>query len=78
MNVEPYPGTGPKIPISTEGGYNPLWSKKGNELYYRIDDKVMGVTIETKPDFKILESKDLFTSHACTVKCMTLRLTADF
>ena len=58
--VEPYPGPGPKVPISTEGGYNPLWSSKGDELYYRIDNKVVGVTIEKEPEFKVLESKDLF------------------
>ncbi|MHC4507476.1 MAG: protein kinase domain-containing protein [Planctomycetota bacterium] len=58
--VEPYPGPGPRIPISTEGGYNPSWSNDGDELYYRIDNKVVGVTIETEPDFKVVASRDLF------------------
>jgi len=37
-----------------------MLSRQSDELYYRIDNKVVGVTIETEPGFKVLESKDLF------------------
>src|SRR5262249_42112638 len=31
--VTPYPGPGPKVRVSNEGGTNPRWSKKG-ELFF--------------------------------------------
>jgi serine/threonine protein kinase/Tol biopolymer transport system component len=33
--VQPYPGPGEKIRISTTGGYEPLWAPNGRELLYR-------------------------------------------
>jgi serine/threonine-protein kinase len=43
--VGPFPGPGGKIPISTDGGVEPRWSRDGRELFYRQDDKMMAVTI---------------------------------
>jgi Tol biopolymer transport system component len=33
--VQPYPGPGEKIRISTAGGFEPLWTRNGKELLYR-------------------------------------------
>jgi serine/threonine-protein kinase len=33
--VQPYPGPGEKIRVSTSGGGEPLWSPNGRELFYR-------------------------------------------
>ena len=33
--VQPYPGPGEKIRVSTAGGMDPIWSAKGRELLYR-------------------------------------------
>jgi hypothetical protein len=33
--VQPYPGPGEKIRISTAGGYEPIWVRTGRELLYR-------------------------------------------
>src|SRR5262245_59906830 len=33
--VQSYPGPGPKIQVSTEGGSDVAWKPDGNELYYR-------------------------------------------
>jgi Tol biopolymer transport system component len=38
--------------ISTSGGDSPLWSPDGRTLFYRSDDDVMEVTVETEPTFK--------------------------
>ena len=35
--VQPYPGPGEKIRISTAGGFEPIWSPDGKELFYRMD-----------------------------------------
>jgi len=32
--VAPYPGPGPKVLVSVEGGHSPAWSTNGRELFY--------------------------------------------
>ncbi|MHC4629595.1 MAG: hypothetical protein ACYTDV_21690, partial [Planctomycetota bacterium] len=57
------PGPGPKVPISTEGGYQSVWSRKGKELSYRAGQgspKMMPATIVTEPEFWVIESRELF------------------
>ena len=44
--VQPFPGPGGIKRISTEGGFEPLWSRDGKELFYRSGDKMMKVDIE--------------------------------
>jgi serine/threonine-protein kinase len=34
--VQPYPGPGEKVRVSTTGGGEPLWSPNGRELFYRV------------------------------------------
>jgi serine/threonine-protein kinase len=58
--AEPYPRPGPNIQISTDGGRQPVWSKDGKELFYLRGDTVMAVTIETEPEFRVLDSQELF------------------
>jgi dipeptidyl aminopeptidase/acylaminoacyl peptidase len=49
--VQPYPGPGTRTVISTAGGYGPVWSRDGKELFYRNGDRMMTVTVETEPQF---------------------------
>ena len=49
--VRPFPGPGDAIKISNEGGYDPLWSPNGRELFYRKGREIMVVPIETEPTF---------------------------
>jgi len=49
--VKPYPGPGGKWPISTEGGTEPRWSADGRELFYRLEDKMMVVEVQSEPAF---------------------------
>jgi DNA-binding winged helix-turn-helix (wHTH) protein/Tol biopolymer transport system component len=50
--VRPFPAGGPKWQVSTAGGYAPSWSPDGRELYYRADEGVFVVAIETTPAFR--------------------------
>jgi Tol biopolymer transport system component len=45
--VQSFPEAGEKYQMSTDGGASPLWSKNGKELFYRIDDQLLAVDIET-------------------------------
>jgi serine/threonine-protein kinase len=59
--VEPYPGPGSKITISPDGGVNPVWSRDGRELFYRIGDQMRVVDVlETDPVFRPGPSQVLF------------------
>jgi hypothetical protein len=43
--IQPWPGPGPKIQISVEGGLDPIWSARGNEIFYRQGDGMMVVPV---------------------------------
>ena len=49
--VRPFPGPGPKHPISTGGGSMPRWARGGRELFYRTADSLMSVAIDTTRGF---------------------------
>jgi serine/threonine-protein kinase len=42
--VTAFPGPGPRIPISPDGGVMPLWSRDGRELFYCEGDRLMAVS----------------------------------
>lgn len=58
--VQPYPSTGAKWQISTEGGWEPRWGSEGSELFYRSNEGMMAVPIETEPRFRKGISEVLF------------------
>ncbi len=61
--VQPYPGPGPKIQISNEGGTDAVWKRTGGELFYRNGDKMMVVAVSTDPTFAASKPKLLWEGH---------------
>jgi serine/threonine protein kinase/Tol biopolymer transport system component len=61
--VQPYPGPGGKLQISTDGGGEQLWNPNGRELFYRSGDKMMAVDITTQPSFSAGKPKVLFAGQ---------------
>jgi serine/threonine-protein kinase len=61
--VRPFPDveSGGKWQVSTNGGLTPLWSPDGKELFYRSDDTIMTVSVDTDPTFRLGTPKSLFT-----------------
>ena len=54
--------------ISTEGGFQPVWSRDGKELFYRSGDKMIAVEIETQPEFRVTKIEELFEGkYLCRV-----------
>jgi serine/threonine-protein kinase len=48
--VQPFPGGGQKVRVSTTGGGNePLWARDGRRLFYRRATAVVAVTVEDGP-----------------------------
>ena len=50
--VQPWPGPGPKIQISSEGGIDPMWRRDGKEIFYRNASRMMAVPVSTQASFQ--------------------------
>ena len=60
IHVQPYPGSGGKWQISSDGGQEPLWNPKGGELFYRSGSKVMAVDVDTRSGFSASKPRTVF------------------
>ena len=49
--MQSYPGLGPKVRVSTEGGSRPRWNPNGRELFYDSGQAIWAVAVETEPRF---------------------------
>ena len=58
--VQPFPGSGGKWLISSEGGIAPVWARNGRELFYFNGNKMMAVDITTQPTFRAGTPQMLF------------------
>lgn len=70
--VTPYPGPGARIQVSTDGGSDPVWRRKGGELYCRLGEKMMVVSVATEPKLSLSKPRVLWegafmygTSSSC-------------
>jgi serine/threonine-protein kinase len=61
--VQSYPGPGPKIQMSVDGGTDPVWASRTGELFYRNDDKMMVVAVTLRPAFRAGKPQLLWTGH---------------
>jgi serine/threonine-protein kinase len=59
--VRPFPGPGPRVPVSLNGGTEPCWSRDGRELFYREGDAMMAASVRTQPAFAVTERRRLFS-----------------
>jgi eukaryotic-like serine/threonine-protein kinase len=58
--VRPFPDPDRKITVSTEGGTQPLWNRKGKELFYRNGNKMMVVDVSMTSDLVLSQPRELF------------------
>jgi len=49
--VQPFPGGGEVIPISTGPGTEPVWARDGSELFYRDGPRMMAVSVDSGSTF---------------------------
>jgi Tol biopolymer transport system component len=61
--AQPWPGPGPKIQISSEGGMDPLWTRKGDEIFYRNADKMMVVPVSLAGSLQAGRPRLLWEGH---------------
>jgi Tol biopolymer transport system component len=58
--VQGYPQGAP-VRVSSGGGYEPLWSADGRELFYRRGDAMMATAVETASEFSFAAPTVLFS-----------------
>ena len=58
--VRDFAGLSGRLQISTDGGEEPRWSPDGKELYYRNNNLLWALTIETKPSIQAGTPRSLF------------------
>jgi eukaryotic-like serine/threonine-protein kinase len=58
--IRPVSGTGREVPVSAEGGGEPVWARHAQQLFYRQGDAVMAVDVETSPALKLGTPRQLF------------------
>jgi eukaryotic-like serine/threonine-protein kinase len=61
--VRPWPGPGPKIQVSSNGGVDPLWARSGAEIFYRAGDKMMAVPVSRAQGLQLGRPRMLWERH---------------
>jgi serine/threonine-protein kinase len=58
--VQTFPEPGGKWQVSSAGGSEPVWARSGKELFYRIGNQMMAVSVDTEPSFTAGKPTALF------------------
>jgi serine/threonine-protein kinase len=64
--VRAYPGPGPPMRISSDGGSEPVWSRDGTELFYRHGGTMMAAPVRTEGAFAAGRPIPLFEDRYAT------------
>ncbi len=62
--VRSFPGMGARYPVSLDGGTEPVWSRRGNELFYRSGPKLLAAEVRTGTGtgFEVVRRTVLFSN----------------
>jgi Tol biopolymer transport system component len=61
--VRPFPGPGAPVPVSSGGGHDPVWSRDGNEVFYRNDPKILSARVVPGTTFRVNVPQVLFENE---------------
>jgi eukaryotic-like serine/threonine-protein kinase len=51
--VQAFPGPGEQRQLSVGGGREPVWSRRGDRLFYRRGNRIVAVSVSTSPRFTV-------------------------
>ena len=77
--VRAFPGPGPVVQVSSDGGTDPVWRRDGRELFYRNGDSMMVVPVAAGPSFSGGRPQPLWKgsySHGMSSSCGAPGLTS--
>jgi serine/threonine protein kinase len=75
--VQPLPGPGAKIQVSTNGGSSPIWSRDGREMFYAAGNRMMAVGVTTQPQFRAEQPIELFRGNLGWQRAQNFTVSAD-
>ena len=58
--VRPFPGPGPRVQVSANGGAEPVWAANGSRIIYRAADKFMAATVSFTSGIGVTARQALF------------------
>ena len=59
--VQPFPGPGGRVQVSSAGGSEPVWSRDGRRVFYRDSRSIIvAADVTTSPQFAVTGRTDLF------------------
>jgi tRNA A-37 threonylcarbamoyl transferase component Bud32 len=59
--VQSYPVPGARVPVSLQGGSEPVWAHNGRELFYRSGDSLMAAAVTLSPALAVAGRRRLFS-----------------
>jgi serine/threonine-protein kinase len=62
--IRPLPGPGGHYPMSDGGGFEPMWSRNGTEIFYRASARLVVASIAMSPEPHVLRRDSLFALSA--------------
>jgi serine/threonine-protein kinase len=60
--IQPFPGPGAAVPVSRDGGQDPVWSPTNRELFFRNGNALMVAEVATHPTLKVGAERVLFAN----------------
>ncbi|HJR36721.1 MAG TPA: protein kinase [Gemmatimonadales bacterium] len=61
--VQSFPKMAARVPVSLDGGTEPVWSPRGDELFYRSGPALLAATVRPGPVFGVLRRTLLFSDR---------------
>jgi len=58
--VQPFPGPGGQVQISSTGGSEPIWAPDGRRIFYRDGLHLVAASVTTSPQFAVTGRTELF------------------
>jgi eukaryotic-like serine/threonine-protein kinase len=75
--LQPYPGPGPRLQVSVDGGQNPAWNRNGREIFYLSEGsdgvRMMAVQIDQAQGLVLGRPRLLFASKGLFGGCDPVR-----
>ncbi len=65
--VQPYPPTGERVRVSIGGGEEPLWSFRGDELFFRYGAQWFAASVTTEPQLQVGTPTEIFSGNYVNV-----------
>jgi eukaryotic-like serine/threonine-protein kinase len=59
--VQPFPGPGGRLQLSSGGGSEPVWSRDGRRLFYRSGGHLMAATLDTTEGVRVVSRDSLLS-----------------